>query len=234
MLVFAKFFFANFSEIRSRNQKFFKFSQVIVRICLYKKHFVLYNIFMRVVLASNSPRRKELFAKVAADFEIIPAVSPEVCSASEPREVVERLALHKAEEVRGKNPDALVVGCDTVVDLDGKILGKPHDKAEARQMLDALSGRAHLVHTGVCVLYKAEKRIFCETSQVVFRKPSSREIEAYVASGAPLDKAGAYGIQECGFVENFVGSYYNIVGLPVERLRQCLAEMNCGVRLVSD
>lgn len=175
-------------------------------------------------MASSSPRRKELLAKILPNFEIIPATAPEVSSATEPCMVVAELAEHKALEVWSRNRDALVIGCDTVVDLDGKILGKPCDAADAKRMLFALSGKTHLVHTGVCILCGDKKQVFCETSRITFRELSSEEIDSYIASGGSEGKAGAYGIQDCDFVKSYHGSFDNVVGLPTERLKQCLAD----------
>ena len=180
---------------------------------------------MRVVLASNSPRRKELLAEILPNFEIIPSFAPEITTEKEPRKVVMELAEHKATDVWNKNRDALVIGCDTVVNLDGKVLGKPQDALDATNMLNCLSGKTHFVHTGVCVLWKDEKRAFCETTAVTFRQLSQKEIANYVSCGAPMDKAGAYGIQECDFVSEFCGSYNNVMGLPTEQLKKVLQNL---------
>lgn len=182
----------------------------------------MYNSRMRVVLASNSPRRKELLAEILPEFEIIPSFAPEISNAVLPEEVVVELAEHKARDVWNFNREALVIGCDTVVDLDGKVLGKPANAADACRMLNGLSGKTHFVHTGVCVIFGEDKRVFCETTSVTFRNLTQKEILDYVSGGAPMDKAGAYGIQECGFVSEFSGSYNNVVGLPTERLKKVL------------
>lgn len=176
-------------------------------------------------MASNSPRRKELLAEILPNFEIIPSFAPEITTETQPSKVVMELAAHKATDVWNNNRDALVIGCDTVVDLDGEILGKPKDESDALRMLNGLSGKTHFVHTGVCVLFGDEKRVFCETTAVTFRKLSHKEIADYIASGAPMDKAGAYGIQECGFVSEFRGSYNNVVGLPTEQLKKVLQNL---------
>lgn len=176
-------------------------------------------------MASNSPRRKELLAGILPNFEIIPSFAPEITTEKEPRKVVMELAEHKATDVWNNNRDALVIGCDTVVDLNGEILGKPKDAADALRMLNGLSDKTHFVHTGVCVLFGDEKRLFCETTAVTFRKLSQKEIDDYIASGAPMDKAGAYGIQQCGFVSEFCGSYNNVVGLPTEQLKKVLQNL---------
>lgn len=183
---------------------------------------------MRIILASKSPRRKELLAKVVKDFEVIPALSPEETTTTDPVGCVKELAFHKAMEVYSQNRDALVIGCDTVVDCNGKILGKPHSSEEAMQMLCALNGKTHFVHTGVFVVYGRQMWLFCESTAVTFRNVSRNELEKYVQSGAPMDKAGAYGIQECGFVESYEGSYDNVVGLPTERLAEILEKLDKG------
>lgn len=182
----------------------------------------MYNFVMRIVLASNSPRRKELLAKIVPDFEVIPSTDPEQSTATDPTAFVKELAFHKAMSVHASNRDALVIGCDTVVDLDGQILGKPSSPEHAKQMLRALSGRTHKVHTGAFVIYNTRMFLFCESTSVTFRHLSDAEIDAYVNSGAAMDKAGAYGIQECDFVQSYSGSYDNVVGFPTERIKDVL------------
>lgn len=183
---------------------------------------------MRIILASNSPRRKELLAKLVKNFEVIPATSPEVSTTTDPVGCVKELAFHKAMEVHGQNRDALVIGCDTVVDCDGEILGKPHSSGEAMEMLSALNGRTHFVHTGVFMIYGRQMWLFCESTAVTFRNVPYEELDRYVQSGAPMDKAGAYGIQECGFVEKYEGSYDNVVGFPTERVAEILEKLDKG------
>ena len=173
---------------------------------------------MRLVLASSSPRRRELLSKITTDFEIIPSAVEENPTATIPTDVVQELASLKAHSVHASNPDALVIGCDTVVDLCGQILGKPHTLVHAKQMLHALSGRTHFVHTGVCIIYQGQVFTFCDSTAVTFRQLADTEIDSYVDSGLAMDKAGAYGIQECGFVESYDGSYDNVVGFPTDRV----------------
>lgn len=179
-------------------------------------------------MASNSPRRKELLAKIVPDFEVIPSTEPEQSSATEPTAFVKELAFHKAMSVQATNRDALVIGCDTVVDLDGQILGKPSTPDHAKQMLRALSGRTHLVHTGTFIIYQTQTFMFCESTSVTFKQLTDGEIDAYVESGAAMDKAGAYGIQECGFVRSYDGSYDNVVGFPTERVKDVLDKIIKG------
>lgn len=181
-----------------------------------------------IILASNSPRRKELLSKLTCNFSVIPAVSEERSDAKDPCIFVVELAKQKAREVFCSHPDSLVIGCDTVVDLNGRILGKPSDKKEAENMLKSLSGQTHFVHTGACVLFAEKEISFCETTAVTFRKLTDEEIGRYVQSGAPMDKAGAYGIQECGFVEKYSGSHDNVVGFPTERIAEILENLYKG------
>ncbi|MFQ9423675.1 MAG: Maf family protein [Christensenellaceae bacterium] len=172
------------------------------------------------ILASASPRRKELLRELLPSFGVIPARGEEYADLSlPPEEVVKRLAAHKAEEVallpeaRGK----AVLGADTVVALGGKILGKPKDEAEALCMLKALSGRVHEVFTGVCVILPDGKRsVRAARTEVEFETLSDEKLEAYIATGSPMDKAGGYGIQDGGLVKRISGSYTNVVGLPLE------------------
>lgn len=185
---------------------------------------------MRLILASRSPRRKELLKKLIPEFEVIPARGEEIADgALPPEEFVKALALHKAKEVAAL-PEAegkAVLGADTVVVLDGKILGKPADEADAVRMLKALSGRVHEVFTGVCLIFPApggRVRTECARTAVEFETLSEEAIGAYVATGSPMDKAGAYGIQDGGLVKRIDGSYANVVGLPVELLKPIFAE----------
>jgi septum formation protein len=173
----------------------------------------------RLILASASPRRRELLARLGLPFEARAMAADETPRPGEsPVDLVARLALVKARAVDA--PGALVVGADTVVALDGEILGKPLDAADAARMLRALSGRAHEVWTGVAVVRDGAEPLTLETTcrtRVVFRELDAREIDDYVASGEPLDKAGAYAIQggAARFVERCEGDYENVVGLPL-------------------
>jgi septum formation protein len=181
---------------------------------------------MRLILASQSPRRKELLKEILPDFDIIPARGEEKGEGS-PEELVKSLARHKAEEV-SRLPSAkgkAVLGADTiVVSPDGEVLGKPKDEQDAFKMLSALSGKKHRVLTGVClILPNGETQTRAETTDVFFQTLSEEEIKKYIASGSPMDKAGAYGIQDGGLVRRIEGSYTNVVGLPVELCREMLA-----------
>ena len=186
----------------------------------------------RIVLASQSPRRRELLSRLGVEFEIIPAVGEECMEGKTPQEIVMHLAKQKAGEVYaslsgdGDQEDLLVIGADTVVAYDGRILGKPQGVAEAQEMLSMLSGKTHQVYTGVSILLtktgEEQTHTFYEKTDVTFAELSKEELQAYIDSGDPFDKAGGYGIQgDFGvYVERINGDYNNVVGLPVARLYQ--------------
>ncbi len=180
---------------------------------------------MRVILASKSPRRKELLGKIFEKFEIIVSeVNEELGEGCDVVSGVEILSVRKGAAVASDNPDALVISSDTLVELDGVALGKPRDKNEAVEMLKSLSGRAHNVHTGVAVHYKGRVFSGVATSTVYFRELSDTEICEYVESGAPMDKAGAYGIQgEAGkFVSRYDGDFDTVVGLSLRLTKELI------------
>jgi nucleoside triphosphate pyrophosphatase len=180
-----------------------------------------------LVLASASPRRVQLLRQAGAVFTVLdPGPDRAWPGRAEPRHGVRALALDKARRVAEERPDSVVIGADTVVVARGARLGKPRDLAEAREMLRRLQGRAHDVWTGLAVVRGDEQRTASECTTVVFAKLDEREIEAYVRLGESLDKAGAYGIQGAAaqFVRRLEGDYCNVVGLPLARLRQVLAE----------
>ncbi len=184
---------------------------------------------MNYILASKSPRRREYLTQMGIPFTVRTAETDETLPAGvTPREGVELLARRKAEAVAALvSSGDTVIAADTLVELDGKPLGKPADEGEAREMLSALSGSAHTVHTGVAVLRGRRLLSAAETTTVCFRVLSDAEIDGYVASGEPLDKAGAYGIQgrAAAFVERIEGNLDNVVGLPCGLLRRMLAEI---------
>ena len=191
---------------------------------------------MAVILASQSPRRRELLEQMGLrDFLIRPARGEEIFSPGlTPAQLVEGLSRQKAEEVAaGADPEDLVIAADTVVSVDGQVLGKPRDEADAFRMLSALSGRENTVYTGVTVIRGRERVTQHEATAVRFRPLTEEEIRAYIATGEPMDKAGAYGIQEYGalLVEGVRGDYFNVVGLPVCRLGRILARF--GVDLLA-
>jgi septum formation protein len=180
-----------------------------------------------VVLASGSPRRQWLLLELVEDFEIfVPDVDEDALTTEDPVATAETLAKAKALAVLKHRPDGFIVGGDTVVALpedDGTFiqLSKPKTKRDAEKMLSLLSGKTHLVITGVCLAWDDQVRVFSETSKVTFRKLDPAEIKAYVATGEPMDKAGAYASQGGAekFIENLEGSKTNVVGLPLERVK---------------
>lgn len=181
----------------------------------------------RLILASGSPRRRELLACMGYTFEIIvPDVDENVSGHA--RDIVGILSRRKAEAVAGAEDHGIVIASDTLVSLDGAALGKPHDEADARRMLTMLSGRTHEVFTGVTIIdaasAKSQTRVV--RTGVIFRDLSPSEIDAYIAGGEPMDKAGAYAIQggAHGFVEGFEGSYENVIGFPVDDIREMLKD----------
>jgi len=171
-----------------------------------------------VILASGSPRRQELLRLIVPEYLCVPAKGGETVPDGTPwDEAPEFLARRKALEVAAERPDDLVIGADTVVALDGELLGKPRDEADAFRMLKALSGRKHLVLTGVASAERGEVRSFTQTTEVEFYLLSDELIRSYIATGEPMDKAGAYGIQGkgCVLVKAIHGDYYNVVGFPL-------------------
>ena len=181
---------------------------------------------MELILASASPRRKELIALLGMPFTVKTAPVDETMDNADIETAVAELSLKKAKVV-GAVHGKITVAADTVVVLDGKVLGKPANEEEAINMLTALSGRTHQVMTGVTVLHSGGYRSCTQVTQVHFRSLSREEIEAYVATKDPMDKAGAYGIQSGAavFVEGIEGDYFNVVGLPVCRLHQMIREV---------
>jgi septum formation protein len=181
------------------------------------------------VLASSSPRRQELLKLLLADFEVLPSdVDESIRVAERPESMVLRLAREKAVAVQERRPSSFIVGADTVVVCEEEILGKPASHEEARSMLRRLSGRTHQVLTGVCLLHLDGLLVECPTTNVTFRRLSEPEIESYLQSEEPFDKAGAYAIQGLGarFIDRIDGCYFNVVGLPVSRLYQMMKRLN--------
>ena len=184
---------------------------------------------MRYILASGSPRRKELLSFVIPQFEIIPAVSEEVTRGNEPSEIVKELSFQKASEIFHKiltdyTEDVVVIGADTIVSFNQRVLGKPKDRADAMNMIRSFQGQTHKVYTGVTVFYKkngeASSHTFYEETSVDVEAMTDEEIASYVQTGEPDDKAGAYGVQGMFsiYIKGIAGDYYNVVGLPVARL----------------
>lgn len=175
-----------------------------------------------LILASGSPRRRELLETITKEFVVIVSGAEEDAEGLSPREAVVALAVRKAEEVASTHPDDVVIGADTLVALNGIVYGKPGTAQEAKRMLSALSGKTHEVCTGVCVV-KGGKRFVAVESSFVTIELTNEQIDRYVEGGSPLDKAGAYGIQD-GVVASYEGSYTNIVGFPVDTVRRLLTE----------
>lgn len=181
----------------------------------------------RFILASASPRRKEILEKAGYSFEIIVSDADEnITEDLSPEKTVEVLAERKALSVWESNKDSVVFGCDTVVAIDGKILGKPTDDEDAFNMLKMLSGRTHTVSTGVCICSEDKTEVFSNTTQVEFYPLSDETIRSYIASGEGKDKAGSYGIQGygCVLVKEIKGDYFSVMGLPVSQSSRVLAD----------
>lgn len=178
----------------------------------------------RIILASNSPRRKELLAGLEIPFEvkILPDIEESYPEGLQGYEIPGYIACKKAAAYRGEmNPDELIITADTIVWLEGRVMGKPMDEQEARMMLRALSGCTHQVITGVCITTCDFQKSFSVVTDVTFSTLTDEEINHYITRYRPMDKAGSYGIQEwIGFigVEKITGSYFNVMGLPIQRL----------------
>ncbi|MBR2013497.1 MAG: septum formation protein Maf [Clostridia bacterium] len=177
-----------------------------------------------MLLASASPRRKQLLGDLGYDITVAaPSFDEGQIRAEDPKQLVAALAEGKGRSVCAPQ-DTLLVAADTVVVFNGTILGKPADAADAKKMLSMLSGQTHQVYTGVYLRRGEKEQVFTDCSSVTFRALSEREIDAYVQSGSPMDKAGSYGIQETDFVEKIQGSFNNIVGFPTEVFQKIIKE----------
>lgn len=186
---------------------------------------------LRVVLASSSPRRHQLLELIGVAHEVQPADVDETYTAGEVADLyAERLARAKAELVSARNRDSVVIGADTIVVSDGNVLGKPRAEEDAARMLRMLSGRAHIVMTAVAVAHEASMVSTVEKVSVTFRDLSDEEIASYIATGEPMDKAGAYGIQGYGatIVRRIDGDYFAVMGLSLVRLVELFAQL--GIR----
>ncbi|MCL2360978.1 MAG: Maf family protein [Defluviitaleaceae bacterium] len=182
---------------------------------------------MKIILASGSPRRRQLFAQVGIPCEVVVSGADETISGA-PDYQVRELALRKACAVqRLVGPDDVIIAADTLVYIDGMVLGKPESPDDAFAMLKSLSGRCHTVYTGVAVLRGEKEILFADTTLVYFRELSDEEIWGYIATGEPFDKAGAYGVQDKGalLVDHVEGDYFTVVGLPVAKVAAALREM---------
>lgn len=186
---------------------------------------------MELILASGSPRRLELLRQIGLEPRVVVSRGEEEKNDATPEQLVLANALAKGREVRDRLGDRVpILAADTVVALDGEILGKPRDRAEAARMLRKLSGRTHRVLTGMALFFQGQVRTHVETTKVEFSPLSEKDIAWYIATGEPLDKAGAYGIQGGAalFCERMEGDYYNVMGLPVCRLGETLKALVPG------
>lgn len=182
----------------------------------------------RLILASSSPRRKELLQFLQIPFQTIHAnVDESIDPVLTAEEAVKDLALRKAATIAAEHKESWVIGSDTIVVVDGGILGKPVDRADAKKTLEVLSGRTHFVYTGVAIIRDENRTVFAEKTEVTFWELSDEDIEAYLETGEPFDKAGSYGIQGYGslLVKGIIGDYYTVMGLPVARLSRELKRL---------
>ena len=180
---------------------------------------------MKLILASKSPRRKDILSEFGYKFNIVTADFDEVCFLNNPEKTAQENALGKAKATFNaiNDKEIIVIGSDTVVAIDGKILGKPKDKADAFNMLKSLSGKTHQVISGYALIGENFEKVGFDKSLVTFNNLSDRLINEYVESGSPLDKAGAYGIQDdFPIVKSYQGSLYNVIGLPIEKISPVL------------
>ena len=183
---------------------------------------------MKIILASKSPRRKDLLKKAGIKFKIIDSKLDEsTIPLIEPKKYCQKLATLKAEAILKKHPQDLILAADTIVCIDNKILEKPIDKQDAFNMLTLLSGRTHKVYTGVSILSKKTDLNFVEKTEVTFFNLSKSEIKSYIKNNPPYDKSGSYGIQDDSlfFVKKINGSYENVIGLPISKLHRLLLEL---------
>ena len=176
-----------------------------------------------IILASASPRRKEILELADLKFDVMPSDAQEITTKTAPNEVVMELASIKAKDIYKKSEkQSMIVGADTVVAYQGQILGKPTDEADAKRMLTMLSGQTHEVYTGVCIIEDGKTKTFYEETKVTFYEISDEQIDRYIKTGEPMDKAGSYGIQgkAAVFIKGIEGDYYNVVGFPTARFFQ--------------
>lgn len=185
-----------------------------------------------VILASQSPRRKQLLKNLIETFDIIPSDADEAMpDGISPADCAAEIARRKVFDIKARFPESVIIGADTIVVLDNKILGKPRDAEDAFNMLSALSGNTHTVYTGLTVSFGDTTIVAAEATKVTFRTLTPDMIRRYIATGEPMDKAGAYGIQDKGalLVEKIDGDYFNVVGLPVCRLSKILSDIGISV-----
>ena len=187
-----------------------------------------------VILASASPRRKELLEKIGLRFKVEPSnYEEDIPSELEPHELAQKISLEKAKVVASKHQNVIVIAADTFIVFGGQILGKPHTEKEARKMLEAISGKSHSVITGFSIIDTDKNKTLSKSveTKIYIRKLTLAEIDAYVKSKEPLDKAGAYAIQGLGavFVEKIEGDYFNVIGLPLSALTEALKEFGINI-----
>lgn len=181
---------------------------------------------MKIILGSKSPRRKEILSLMGYDFEVRISEAEEEIKSTNPKEVVQSIARQKANNI-SINDDELLICADTIVVLDNKILGKPADLPDARRMISSLQGRYHFVYTAVCLKYQGKQTEFVDEAEVAIYPMSDKEIEEYINTTEPYDKAGGYAIQGIfsKYIKAYAGDYYTIMGLPKERLEEVLLDM---------
>ena len=180
---------------------------------------------MKFILASKSPRRREILSDLGLQFDIVTADTDESCDIKDPRSFVEELALRKGRAVAENiDEDTIIIASDTVVSCGGEILGKPHDRADTKRMLDMLSGSKHDVISGIALITKDKEAVASEVTHVIFDVLTDSDKEIYLNSDEPYDKAGAYAIQGLAsmWIKGIEGDYFNVVGLPVKRLHDLL------------
>ncbi|MDE6372207.1 MAG: Maf family protein [Clostridia bacterium] len=180
---------------------------------------------MRVILASGSPRRRQLLSELFDSFEVLPQNVEESCDLTRGHAVCQNLAKIKLGKLPTLFPDALIISADTIVYMNGKIYGKPKDRLVAKAFLDELSSKWHTVYTGVALYYDKKIYTFYDKSRVKFKTLCEDVKLKYINTGSPMDKAGGYGIQDEEVVERYEGSYTNIVGLPMEKLKEYLSKI---------
>ncbi|HZJ18224.1 MAG TPA: Maf family protein [Patescibacteria group bacterium] len=188
----------------------------------------------KIILASKSPRRKQLLESIKLKFEVVVSdFNESLIKEKDPRKLVEEISKQKAKTVAGKYKDAMIIAADTTVVLDKKIIGKPTSIDNAREILQKLSGRGHKVITGFTILDAKTKKSVTKSvaSRVYFKKLTKKEIEAYIKTGEPMDKAGAYGVQDKAgaFIEKIEGDFFNVVGLPIFSVCKTLLEFGINI-----
>ena len=180
---------------------------------------------MKVILASASPRRRQLLGEIFDSFEVMPQDVEENCDLKRGHAVCQRLAQIKLGNLPQVFPNALIISADTVVYMGGRIYGKPKDESEAKCFLDELSSKWHYVYTGVAVYFDGKVHTFYDKSRVKFKTLGEDDKRKYIGTGSPMDKAGGYGVQDRQVVEKYEGSYTNIVGLPMEKLKEYISKI---------